>query len=76
VLNDDGNISHAVHQHDRFSPAIDDFVSQLSQHRCPERVRRKRDLSVSAFLIGCPERGARSGNWDEVRLNATEGTTR
>jgi hypothetical protein len=38
VLDDDGNISYAVHQYDRFLPDMDEFVSHLSNHRCPEQV--------------------------------------
>ncbi len=38
VLDDDGNISYAVHQYDRFSPDIDEFLLQLSSHRYPDQV--------------------------------------
>ena len=38
VLDDDGNISYAVHQYDRFLPEIDDHVSRLSGYECPDRV--------------------------------------
>jgi hypothetical protein len=38
VLNDDGSVSCAVHQFDRFSPAIDAHVARLSDHRCSDDV--------------------------------------
>ena len=38
VLDDDGNISYAVHQYDRFLPEIHDHVSRLSRYECPDRV--------------------------------------
>ncbi len=38
VLDDDGTVSCAVHQYDRFSPDIDDFVSQLSAYHHPDDV--------------------------------------
>ncbi len=38
VLDDDGSISTAVHQYDRFLPEMGPFVSRLSDHECPERV--------------------------------------
>jgi hypothetical protein len=38
VLDDDGNISYAVHQYDRFLPEIDDLVVRLSNHECADRV--------------------------------------
>lgn len=38
VLDDDGNISCAVHQYDRFLPEMHDFVSRLSDYECPDRV--------------------------------------
>ncbi|HEY0709326.1 MAG TPA: DUF1796 family putative cysteine peptidase [Polyangia bacterium] len=38
VLDDDGNISYAVHQYDRFAPEMDEFVARLSDHECPDRI--------------------------------------
>ena len=38
VLDDDGTVSHAVHQYDRFSPDIDDFVFHLSSYQHPDDV--------------------------------------
>lgn len=38
ILNDDGSISHAVHQYDRFGQEVADFVSQLSDYQYPDSV--------------------------------------
>jgi hypothetical protein len=38
VLDDDGNVSTAVHQYDRFFPEIGSFVARLSAHEGPEHV--------------------------------------
>jgi hypothetical protein len=38
VLDDDGTVSHVVHQYDRFLPEIADFVSHLSNHEQPDEV--------------------------------------
>jgi hypothetical protein len=38
VLDDDGNISCAVHQYDRFYSEMHEFVSRLSDYQCPDRV--------------------------------------
>lgn len=38
VLDDDGNISYAVHQYDRFALEMDTFVSRLSDYECPDHV--------------------------------------
>ncbi len=38
VLDDDGNISYAVHQYDRFAPEMDEFVALYSGYECPEHV--------------------------------------
>ncbi len=38
VLDDDGTVSHVVHQYDRFLPEIGDFVSDLSDHAQPDEV--------------------------------------
>ena len=38
VLDDDGNISHAVRQYDRFLPEMGEFVAGLSRHECPDHV--------------------------------------
>ena len=38
VLDDDGNISCAVHQYDRFYSEMHEFVSRLSDYECPDRV--------------------------------------
>ncbi|HEY4184853.1 MAG TPA: DUF1796 family putative cysteine peptidase [Polyangia bacterium] len=37
VLDDDGNVSYAVHQYDRFEE-MEPFVARLSEHECAERV--------------------------------------
>lgn len=38
VLDDNGNISYAVHQHDRFAPEMDEFVERFTDHECPNHV--------------------------------------
>lgn len=38
VLDDDGNISYAVHQYDRFAPEMDKFVIRLSDYEYPGHV--------------------------------------
>ena len=38
VLDDDGNVSYAVHQYDRFFPEIHDLVARLSDYQPPDRV--------------------------------------
>ena len=50
VMDDDGNVSHAVHQYDRFLPEMHGFVSRLSAYECPDRVfvnRGTRPVSIT-----------------------------
>jgi hypothetical protein len=69
VLDDDGNISYAVHQYDRFSPEMDEFVARLSDHECPDRVfvnSGTRPYRGEKFTL------ASQSGWTDLRPEAME----
>ena len=56
VLDDDGNVSYAVHQYDRFHPEIDELVARLSCHDPPERVfvnSGSRPYRAETYTLSC-----------------------
>lgn len=62
VLDDNGEVSHVVHQYDRYMPEISPFVDKLSRYRHPDRVYRPKS--------GCRYRAEKFILFDQLDLSA------